>query len=155
MLQILAVYGLLRSIGSAAAGLLGGTGRPGLTVVTNLLSLGFSIALIPIFEPFGPAGLAGAFTVGQAASTFSALIMTRRLRPERVMSLVRGVVLATAVGLGAALIIMPGITASANGPAALIVFGVVYVGMLLTLDRRLRADLITTVRSKVDAPAER
>ncbi len=78
LFYILAVYGLIRSIGCTATAVFMSTGRPGLASRVSLIHLAFALPLVyPAAVRFGAMGVAVCFTIAYAAGSLYALGMVR------------------------------------------------------------------------------
>lgn len=72
--HVLAVYGLVRSIGSTASAVFMSTGQPGIVSRTSLLQLAVAVPFVyPAAERFGVTGVALLFTTAYAAGSVFAL----------------------------------------------------------------------------------
>jgi O-antigen/teichoic acid export membrane protein len=140
LLRILAIFALGRVAGLMTSVLLNATGRPAQAFAGTTITAAVSLAAcVPLVIVADATGVALAFTAGQLAGAaygiarIAGLVDAAPLRrgiPAVVAS-------ALAAAVGAALLVL----GTQVAPAALVVFGVAYVAVLLMLDRdvRLRA----------------
>src|SRR5690606_23954022 len=140
LLRILSLYALFRALTLLGNLVLAATGRPAAIIVVEALSLLATGAALPFLARSGAAGIAWAFTAGQAAAAAWAFGGTRRLWSRALVrplapSLLAALAGAAAGGLAAASMPPAG---AARGWAAAAAFALAATAALLTLDRPLR-----------------
>jgi O-antigen/teichoic acid export membrane protein len=152
LLQVLALYGLLRAVGLLLATFLSGTGRPHRLPVAAAMEVGVVAALVLPLSAFGVVGIAWAFTLAEVVAAgymgiagYTAMKGSRILGRELVNNITGPVVSSMAallVGLGL------GMVASVGGWLPLVGFVLAYVAAVAMVDPVARGHLglITRIR---------
>ena len=139
MIQVLALFGVIRSLARTTAPLFQGIGRPKLQTVVAGVELGVLAALLgPLTIRYGSVGTAVAVTAGSAAGAGAALWAARRVLGDRLgeaASLLGWPVFAC-LPFAALRVWVLGPVATPLGLAgAIIISGLLYLATLLVLDR--------------------
>mgnify|MGYP001175357942 CR=1 FL=1 len=140
LLRILSLYALFRALTLLGNLVLAATGRPAAIIVVEALSLLATGAALPFLASSGAAGVAWAFTAGQAAAAAWAFGGTRRLWSRALVRPLAPSALAALAGAaagGLAAAVMP-LADAARGWAIAAAFGLACAATLLVCDRRLR-----------------
>jgi PST family polysaccharide transporter/lipopolysaccharide exporter len=141
ILQVLALYGLLRAFGSAPTVLLAATGRADLTLVTQAVTLVASlVALVPLAGQ-DALGVAIAFAVGQAASALVAVVLVRAHLTADVLRASAAPAIGTGAAVAAALVVRLALDGAVETWTAAAAFLVVYAGVVAVLDDDVRDGL--------------
>jgi O-antigen/teichoic acid export membrane protein len=145
LLQILALYGLLRAVGLLMATFLSGTGRPQPLPVAAAMEVVIVAVLVFPLSAFGVAGIAWAFTLAEAvAAGYMVVVGYTALKTSRILGreLVDNIT-GPAVSSMAALLVGLGLGAvdRLGGWLPLVAFVLAYVAAVATVDPTARGHL--------------
>jgi Membrane protein involved in the export of O-antigen and teichoic acid len=153
ILQVLALYGLARSVSEAANSMRSATGRPAQALAAHVTTLAVSLAALWPCLSLGTVGIALAFTAGQVAGASVGLLIIPREWRAGFWRLFVAPVAATLAGLGAAYLVSAIVPASVAAIVGTGVFALVYWPTLLALDRSLRHMLMALLPRWRQVPA--
>lgn len=138
LLRVLAIYGLLRAIGSTATVLVSGVGRAGQMLAAHSVALVASVALIWPLSSAGALGIAWAFTIGQAISTSYALWIVRDYLSTSLLRAAAGPAAASAAAAALAIAVRAVAAGKLGAWLALVSFALAYLMIVLVTDPRAR-----------------
>lgn len=138
LLPILAVYGAAQALGNALTSYLAAHGRPGPQFAGQVVGLAVSLLLAFLLYRYGAVGVTAAFTVGQLAFLAVGCRAAAPLWPEGLLRRFAWLLAVAVLAALAGAISLEAVPAGANGIVALVVFGVVYAGLVAVADQELR-----------------
>ena len=150
VIRILALVNMVGILGDVAVPLLQGTGRPDRSTWMEVVQYALLVGLVwALVEPYGVAGAAAAWLPAVLASQVLAVLFVRDSLPRPFAGLwapLAGVVVASALGTGVAIIVDGWIDGLIGPLAAGLVGGLVAVFTVARLDRWMGAELTGAVR---------